>query len=207
MTILNTSVSGMLADSRTGCRRSLRMSRTPRRPATRTSRRIFRPWSTQVSNTDPPAAGSRPPRSLNALQGNVVSSATATNLAVQGSGFFVVSDSSGNLYLTRNGSFVPDASGNLVNSSGYYLMGSDIRNGQTAAGQFAEQPEEGQRRVLRRDRLADDRRFDCGQSAFDGDAGRRREPAVGNRRARPTPTRRRSSSTTISAGRTRSISI
>ena len=33
--------------------------------------------------------------SLNALQGNVVSTSTATNLAVQGAGFFVVSDSSG----------------------------------------------------------------------------------------------------------------
>ena len=62
-------------------------------------------------------------RTLNTLQGNVVSASTATNLAVQGSGFFVVSDSSGATYLTRNGSFVPDASGNLVNSAGYYLMG------------------------------------------------------------------------------------
>ena len=70
--------------------------------------------------------------SYNALQGGVVSSTTATNLAVQGAGFFVVSDSAGNLYLTRNGSFVPDSSGNLVNSSGFYLMADDIQNGQTA---------------------------------------------------------------------------
>jgi flagellar hook protein FlgE len=69
--------------------------------------------------------------SYNALQGGVVSSATATNLAVQGAGFFVVSDSAGNLYLTRNGSFVPDSSGNLINSSGFYLMADDIRNNQT----------------------------------------------------------------------------
>ena len=58
---------------------------------------------------------------------------TATNLAVQGSGFFVVSDSAGNLYLTRNGSFVPDSSGNLVNSSGYYLMADNIQNGQSVS--------------------------------------------------------------------------
>ncbi len=68
-------------------------------------------------------------RSLNALQGNVVTSSTTTNLAVQGSGFFVVSDSSGATYLTRNGSFVADASGNLVNSAGYYLMGNDVQSG------------------------------------------------------------------------------
>jgi flagellar hook protein FlgE len=48
---------------------------------------------------------------------------------VQGSGFFVVSDSAGDLYLTRNGSFVADASGNLVNSAGYYLMGSNVQSG------------------------------------------------------------------------------
>jgi flagellar hook protein FlgE len=50
-------------------------------------------------------------------------------MAIQGAGFFVVSDSGGNIFLTRNGSFVPDASGNLVNTSGYYLMGSNIQNG------------------------------------------------------------------------------
>ena len=40
-----------------------------------------------------------------------------------------MSDASGALYLTRNGSFTPDASGNLVNSAGYYLMGEDVQNG------------------------------------------------------------------------------
>ena len=41
---------------------------------------------------------------------------------MQGNGFFIVSDSSGDTFLTRNGSFVPDAQGYLVNSAGYYLM-------------------------------------------------------------------------------------
>jgi flagellar hook protein FlgE len=62
-------------------------------------------------------------RSLNTTQGTVVGTSTTTDLAVQGDGYFVVSDSSGALYLTRNGSFVPDANGDLVNSAGYYLMG------------------------------------------------------------------------------------
>ena len=61
-------------------------------------------------------------RSLNTTQGTVVGTSTTTDLAVQGDGYFVVSDSSGATYLTRNGSFVPDANGNLVNSAGYYLM-------------------------------------------------------------------------------------
>ncbi len=62
-------------------------------------------------------------RSLNTATGTVAGTSTVTDLAVQGDGYFIVSDSSGALYLTRNGSFVPDANGNLVNSAGYYLMG------------------------------------------------------------------------------------
>jgi len=70
-------------------------------------------------------------RGLNSLQGSVVATSTPTDLAVQGDGYFLVSDASGALYLTRNGSFVPDASGNLVNSAGYYLMGYNVQNGQS----------------------------------------------------------------------------
>jgi flagellar hook protein FlgE len=72
-------------------------------------------------------------RSLNSLQGSVVGTSTTTDLAIQGEGFFVVSDASGALYLTRNGSFVPDSSGNLVNSAGYYLMGNTAGSGQADA--------------------------------------------------------------------------
>jgi flagellar hook protein FlgE len=72
-------------------------------------------------------------RSLNTTQGTVVGTSTTTDLAVQGDGYFVVSDSAGALYLTRNGSFIPDSTGDLVNSAGYYLMGYDIQNGGSAA--------------------------------------------------------------------------
>ncbi len=65
-------------------------------------------------------------RSLNNLQGSIVNAASVTDLAVAGSGFFVVSDRGGAMYLTRSGSFVPDAAGDLVNASGYYLMGYDL---------------------------------------------------------------------------------
>ena len=106
------------------------MSPTPTPPATRTSRRTSRAWSIRSPTaTRISAASPRAQVSLNALQGNVISTSTATDLAVQGAGFFVVSDSSGTLYLTRNGSFTPDASGNLVNSAGYYLMAANVQNG------------------------------------------------------------------------------
>lgn len=56
-------------------------------------------------------------------QGSAQFTSSTTDLAIKGSGFFVVSDSSGDVFLTRAGSFVPDAEGRLVNSAGYYLMG------------------------------------------------------------------------------------
>jgi flagellar hook protein FlgE len=71
--------------------------------------------------------------SMNALQGQVESTSTSTDLAVQGAGFFVVSDANGNTFLTRNGSFVPDASGNLVNAAGYYLMGAPTQGGSSSS--------------------------------------------------------------------------
>ena len=49
---------------------------------------------------------------------------SSTDLAVQGNGFFVVSDATNTQqFLTRAGSFVPDSQGNLVNAAGYYLLG------------------------------------------------------------------------------------
>lgn len=54
---------------------------------------------------------------------------SSTDLALQGNGFFIVNNANGTPYLTRAGSFVPDAQGNLVNTGGYYLMGYPITNG------------------------------------------------------------------------------
>jgi len=62
-------------------------------------------------------------------QGPLVFTTSVADLAVQGNGFFVVSDEGGTPYLTRAGSFVPDSEGNLVNTAGYYLMGYPLANG------------------------------------------------------------------------------
>jgi len=69
----------------------------------------------------------------NTVQGSYSTTSTSTNLAVSGNGFFVVSDSSGALFLTRDGSFTPDANGDLVNGSGYTLMGYSLANGAASA--------------------------------------------------------------------------
>lgn len=60
--------------------------------------------------------------------GGVISTtATATNVAIDGSGFFVVSADPGatssDLVYSRNGSFKTDEDGYLVNTEGYYLQG------------------------------------------------------------------------------------
>jgi flagellar hook protein FlgE len=57
-------------------------------------------------------------------QGLLVSSTTATNLAISGSGFFVVSASTSgkDIAYTRNGEFSTDQNGYLVNDD-YYLLG------------------------------------------------------------------------------------
>jgi flagellar hook protein FlgE len=132
MTILNASVSGMQADSNW----LSTISQNVANANTTGYKNMETDFSTivdQVSNVASDGGGvSTTSKSLNALQGNLTSSQTTTNLGIQGSGFFVVSDASGALYLTRNGSFAPDASGNLVNSAGYYLMASNIFGGQAS---------------------------------------------------------------------------
>ncbi len=53
------------------------------------------------------------------------STGLASNVALQGSGFFVVGDGA-NQYLTRNGDFQTDANGNLVTSNGESVMGYPV---------------------------------------------------------------------------------
>jgi flagellar hook protein FlgE len=59
--------------------------------------------------------------------GVIASTSVSTNVAIDGSGFFVVAahpdDAATDLTYSRNGSFSTDADGNLVNSEGYYLKG------------------------------------------------------------------------------------
>src|SRR5690606_1028356 len=62
-------------------------------------------------------------------QGPLDYTTSATDLAVRGNGFFLVSDLGGQIFMTRAGSFVPDGDGRLVNAAGYTLMGYSLANG------------------------------------------------------------------------------
>ncbi|WP_137156685.1 flagellar hook protein FlgE [Rhizobium sp. FKL33] len=56
-------------------------------------------------------------------QGSLTYTTSDTDLAINGDGYFIVQDSSGQSFLTRAGSFTTDSDGNLVNAGGYTLMG------------------------------------------------------------------------------------
>lgn len=56
-------------------------------------------------------------------QGTLRYSSSSTDLAITGNGFFVVQDPNGRVFLTRAGSFVPNAEGDLVNAAGFKLLG------------------------------------------------------------------------------------
>jgi flagellar hook protein FlgE len=130
MSIMGAAVSGMNADTTwlSSISQNIANANTTGYKNSETS---FSALVDQASTTSYDAAGVMTnTTSLNSVQGTVVGGQSAvTDLAVQGNGFFVVSDGAGDTFLTRDGSFVPDASGNLVNSDGYYLMGYNIQNG------------------------------------------------------------------------------
>lgn len=62
-------------------------------------------------------------------QGSRNFTTSATDLAIKGSGFFVVTSESGQTFLTRAGSFVPNGVGELVNAAGFKLMGYSLNGG------------------------------------------------------------------------------
>jgi flagellar hook protein FlgE len=59
-------------------------------------------------------------------QGTLAASTSFTDLAIQGEGFFIVQDASGQNMLTRVGAHQKNANGELVNSAGFLLMGYPI---------------------------------------------------------------------------------
>ena len=62
-------------------------------------------------------------------QGGISTTTSSTDLAINGDGFFLVKGTDGGTALTRAGSFVADANGNLVNTAGYTLMGYSLQGG------------------------------------------------------------------------------
>lgn len=66
-------------------------------------------------------------------QGDLKFTTSDFDLAMNGDGFFMVADTSGQIFLTRSGSFVPNGDGELINAAGYKLMGYSYANGPPSA--------------------------------------------------------------------------
>lgn len=66
-------------------------------------------------------------------QGALSFTSSQTDLAVSGNGFFVVTDGQGQSQLTRSGAFVLNGESELINASGYKLMGYSAANGTAQA--------------------------------------------------------------------------
>jgi flagellar hook protein FlgE len=56
-------------------------------------------------------------------QGSINSTGNSTDVALNGNGFFIVSNGNGAIELTRAGNFTQDANGNIVTSAGLNVMG------------------------------------------------------------------------------------
>jgi flagellar hook protein FlgE len=63
---------------------------------------------------------------------------TTSDMAIDGEGYFVVADTSGSEYLTRNGEFTEDTSGHLETSSGNALMGYEATDGTISSSTLSE---------------------------------------------------------------------
>ncbi|MCC7253307.1 flagellar hook protein FlgE [Hyphomicrobium sp.] len=131
--MMRTSASGMAAQSsRLGT-----VSDNIANASTHGYKRAFTAFSTVVLES---GSGSYVPGSVDTTirygiseQGGFDYTTSATDLAVSGQGFFLVSDGSDSTYLTRAGSFVKDDQGYLVNAAGFKLLGYPIVNGSAAA--------------------------------------------------------------------------
>lgn len=102
-------------------------------------KRIDMRFSSLVTQSSPaihsPGGVRSKPLQLIDAEGILLGSTSETDLAIDGDGFFSVTDqpvreAGDEFFFTRAGSFRPDEDGNLVNDAGFFLQGFDL----TAAG-------------------------------------------------------------------------
>src|SRR5579872_2590363 len=67
-------------------------------------------------------------------QGSIVQASSPTDLAIQGNGFFVFQDSSGNTTFSRNGAMSVGNNGDLLAFNGSQVLGYAVNSSGTTAG-------------------------------------------------------------------------
>jgi flagellar hook protein FlgE len=78
-------------------------------------------------------------RYLNNAQGIIVNTTSATDLAISGTGFFPVrqtteANGAGDILYTRAGAFVPNADGDFINGAGFFLQGWLLQDEELSGG-------------------------------------------------------------------------
>lgn len=124
MSIMNTAVSGMLANSNWLSSISQNIANSNTTGYKDVGDEFYSMVDSTPGTATQVAGVTSQMVSYATLQGSIESTGTDTNMAISGSGYFVVSNSEGDIFLTRDGAFTEDAKGYLVNSGGYYLMGA-----------------------------------------------------------------------------------
>jgi flagellar hook protein FlgE len=123
---LSTAVSGLTAQSiaLTDISKNISNASTTAYKSTTTD---FQSLLSGVSGVETGGGVSATPMTNLSQQGQINGTSTATNVAIYGSGFFVVASSAkasvSDFAFTRDGSFTTDSAGYLVNNEGYYLQG------------------------------------------------------------------------------------
>jgi flagellar hook protein FlgE len=139
---MDMSIGGLMTTSVSGMDAQAQMLGTISKNVANSNTVGYKMASAQFSTlVDQSAVGNFQPGGVNfsarngvSQQGILEATASPTDLAIQGNGFFVVQNAGGLTALTRAGSFVPDSSGYLVNTAGWRLMGyEDSKPGQTPA--------------------------------------------------------------------------
>ena len=123
---LSTAVSGLTAQSTALSTISKNISNAST-TAYKSSSTDFQTMLTGVSGADTGGGVTAFAMTNLSQQGQIASTSTPTNVAIDGEGFFVVASSAtasaSDFAYTRDGSFATDSAGNLVNDAGYYLQG------------------------------------------------------------------------------------
>ena len=133
---MSTAISGIQAQSTALSHISDNIANSQTTGFKRTDTSFYDSVTTSGANFHLPGTTRAQPAYTNNVQGAINSSPVGTYMAINGPGFFVVSESVGTLdnqpvlldtdRYTRQGDFELDRNGYLVNSSGYYLQGVDV---------------------------------------------------------------------------------
>jgi flagellar hook protein FlgE len=133
---LTTGVSGMNAQSRAMGNISENLANTQTTAYKRADTRFAHLVTNSSARNNAPGGVIATPAYQNSIQGTLLSTQSATDLAITGGGFFAIADSatSAKTSYSRRGDFALDKDGYMVNGAGQFLRGWSITNPAATSG-------------------------------------------------------------------------